>query len=123
MRKYIVSVLLITFVISALAQKNNQQNFHTYAATPPLGWNSWDIYGTTVTEQQIKEQADAMAKYLLPSGYKYLTVDIQWYEPESKGHSYNPRAILTMDEYGRLTPGLKKFPSAADGKGFKPLIL
>ncbi|MGY0034704.1 NPCBM/NEW2 domain-containing protein [Pedobacter sp. NJ-S-72] len=26
-----------------------------------------------------------------------------------------------MDEYGRLTPGLKKFPSAADGKGFKPL--
>ena len=55
MRKYIVSVLLITFVISALAQKNNQQNFHTYAATPPLGWNSWDIYGTTVTEQQIKE--------------------------------------------------------------------
>jgi len=92
-----------------------------YAQKPPLGWNSWDIYGTTVTEQQIKDQADAMAKHLLPSGYQYLTVDIQWYEPESKTHAYNPKATLTMDEYGRLTPGLKKFPSAAEGKGFKPL--
>ena len=97
------------------------KNYHTWATTPLLGWNSWDCFGTTVTEQQIKEQADAMAKSLLPSGYRYLTVDIQWYEPASKGHSYDPKAMLTMDEYGRLTPGLKKFPSAANGKGFKPL--
>ncbi|MDD3062494.1 MAG: NPCBM/NEW2 domain-containing protein [Massilibacteroides sp.] len=97
------------------------KNYHTWTTTPLLGWNSWDCFGTTVTEQQIKEQADAMAKSLLPSGYRYLTVDIQWYEPASKGHSYDPKAMLTMDEYGRLTPGLKKFPSAANGKGFKPL--
>ena len=94
---------------------------HSFAPAPPLGWNSWDIFGTTVTEQQIKEQADAMAEHLLPSGYQYLTVDIQWYEPESRRHFYNPNAELTMDAYGRLTPGLKKFPSAAGGKGFKPL--
>ena len=115
-------LLLICWMISvsaALAQ--TKKNYHVWATTPPLGWNSWDCFGTTVTEQQIKEQADAMAKYLLPNGYKYLTVDIQWYEPEAKGHAYDPKAVLTMDEYGRLTPGLKKFPSAADGKGFKPL--
>ncbi|MDP4275609.1 MAG: alpha-galactosidase, partial [Bacteroidota bacterium] len=113
-------VLLITLTCGAL-KAQDKPKYWQIAPAPPLGWNSWDIYGTTVTEQQVKEQADAMAKYLLPSGYKYLTVDIQWYEPESKGHSYKPGAILTMDDYGRLTPGLKKFPSAADGKGFKPL--
>ena len=106
-------------ILSITAQ--TQKKYHTWTPTPPLGWNSWDCFGTTVTEQQIKEQADAMAKYLLPSGYKYLTVDIQWYEPEAKGHAYDPKATLTMDEYGRLTPGLKKFPSAANGKGFKEL--
>jgi len=106
-------------VSAVLAQ--TKKDYHAWATTPPLGWNSWDCFGTTVTEQQIKEQADAMAKHLLPSGYNYLTVDIQWYEPEAKGHSYDPKAVLTMDEYGRLTPGLKKFPSAADSKGFKPL--
>jgi len=95
--------------------------YHSFAPTPVLGWNSWDIFGTTVTEQQIREQAVAMAEHLLPSGYQYLTVDIQWYEPESKRHFYNPNAVLSMDAYGRLIPGLKKFPSAAGGKGFKPL--
>jgi hypothetical protein len=115
--------LLIFFAFAAISPVNSQPSptYWQFAQKPPLGWNSWDIFGTTVTEQQVKEQADAMAVNLLPSGYKYLTVDIQWYEPESKGHAYDPNSQLTMDEYGRLTPGLKKFPSAADGKGFKPL--
>jgi len=117
-----LTLLAVCYAISALnIAAQTSSKYHSWAPTPPLGWNSWDCFGTTATEQQIKEQADAMAKYLLPSGYKYLTVDIQWYEPESKGHSYDPKAMLTMDEYGRLTPGLKKFPSAADGKGFKSL--
>jgi len=115
--------LFILCIVTAfrLASAQTNPDYWQFAAKPPLGWNSWDIFGTTVTEQQVKEQADSMAINLLPSGYKYLTVDIQWYEPESKGHTYNPHATLTMDEYGRLTPGLKKFPSAANGKGFKPL--
>lgn len=121
MRKYIVFAGLLLAFLKMGAQSGIEQPFHKYAPTPPLGWNSWDIFGTTVTEQQVKEQADAMSIHLLPSGYKYLTVDIQWYEPEAKSHAYNPNSILTMDEYGRLTPGLKKFPSAVDGKGFKPL--
>jgi hypothetical protein len=119
-RHFQLLTLLIALSFSAL-QAQDKPKYWQYAPKPVLGWNSWDCFGTTVTEQQIKEQADAMAKYLLPSGYNYLTVDIQWYEPEAKGHSYKPGALLTMDEYGRLTPGLKKFPSAADGKGFKPL--
>jgi alpha-galactosidase len=113
--------LVLALVFSVVNAQTAAKKYHQWASTPPLGWNSWDCFGTTVTEQQIKEQADAMAKYLLPSGYNYLTVDIQWYEPESKGHAYDPKALLTMDKYGRLTPGLKKFPSAADGKGFKHL--
>ncbi|MCD0469961.1 NPCBM/NEW2 domain-containing protein [Flavobacterium sp. JAS] len=112
---------LFLAVVFSVMNAQTTPKYHQWASTPPLGWNSWDCFGTTITEQQVKEQADAMAKYLLPSGYNYLTVDIQWYEPEAKGHAYDPKAMLTMDEYGRLTPGLKKFPSAADGKGFKHL--
>ena len=61
------------------------------------------------------------AKWLLPAGYKYHTVDIQWYEPESVRHWYKEGAKLEMDGYGRLLPAVKKFPSAAGGKGFRPL--
>ena len=95
--------------------------FHQWAPTPPLGWNSWDIYGTTITEAQAKAQADAMAKHLLPAGYNVFTVDIQWYEPDSSGHRYRAGAPLAMDAYSRLIPAEKKFPSAAGGAGFKPL--
>jgi hypothetical protein len=112
---------LFLAVVFSVMNAQTTLKYHQWASTPPLGWNSWDCFGTTITEQQVKEQANAMAKYLLPSGYNYLTVDIQWYEPEAKGHAYDPKAMLTMDEYGRLTPGLKKFPSATDGKGFKHL--
>ena len=118
---YILKSTVLALLLTNTCLAQNMPEYWHYSIKPPLGWNSWDIFGATVTEQQIKDQADAMAEHLLPSGYKYLTVDIQWYEPDAKGHSYNPNAILSMDEFGRLTPGLKRFPSAANDQGFKPL--
>ncbi len=91
------------------------------APTPPMGWNSWDCFGTTLTEAQGREQADAMARQLKPSGWNIFTVDIQWYEPESRGHDYKAGARLTMDEFSRLLPAPQKFPSATNGAGFKSL--
>jgi alpha-galactosidase len=38
-----------------------------------------------------------------------------------QGHDYQPGAPLTMDEYGRLLPAVNRFPSSANGAGFKPL--
>ncbi len=98
-------------------------DFHDWAQTPPMGWNSWDIFGTSITEKQAREQAAAMEKYLLPAGYDVFTVDIQWYQPTAKTHAYDVNAIdkLSMDEYGRLTPAPNRFPSAKGGKGFKKL--
>jgi hypothetical protein len=91
------------------------------APTPPMGWNSWDSYGTTVREENVKANADWMAEHLAKYGWKYIVVDIQWYEPNAQGHDYQPGAPLTMDEYGRLMPAVNRFPSAANGAGFKPL--
>ena len=86
-----------------------------------MGWNSWDCFGTTVTEQQTKEQTDFMAEKLKSHDWQYIVVDIQWYQPSAQGHDYVKGAKLTMDEFSRLIPAPEKFPSSADGKGFKPL--
>ncbi len=91
------------------------------ANTPPMGWNSWDCYGAAVTEDIIRKNAEYMAKYLKEYGWEYVVVDIQWAGANAAGHAYEPFADLAMDEYGRLTPALNRFPSAADGKGFRPL--
>jgi hypothetical protein len=86
-----------------------------------MGWNSWDCFGTTVTEAQARAQADYMASNLKAHGWRYIVVDIQWYEPSAKSHAYRPDAVLTMDGFGRLQPAPNRFPSAADGSGFRVL--
>ena len=60
------------------------------AATPPMGWNSWDCFGTTVTEAEVKANADYMAKHLKSHGWQYIVVDIQWSEQNPKTHGYRP---------------------------------
>ncbi|HOF10093.1 MAG TPA: NPCBM/NEW2 domain-containing protein [Opitutaceae bacterium] len=112
---------LLASATSLLAQPATEPTHWRNAPTPPMGWNSWDYFGTTLNEAQAREQADAMAAALKPAGYDVFTVDIQWYEPNAQGHDYKEGAPLELDAYSRLQPAVKKFPSAAQGAGFKPL--
>ena len=91
------------------------------AQYPPMGWNSWDCYGAAVTEETVRQNADYMAKHLKDYGWEYIVVDIQWYQPTAVNHAYEPFSDVDMDAYGRLLPAVNRFPSAAGGKGFKPL--
>ena len=48
----------------------------TLAATPPMGWNSWNMFGNSVNESSIRETADAIVSSgLAACGYKYLVID------------------------------------------------
>lgn len=102
------------------------------ATTPPMGWNSYNSFGGAVHEDEVKANADYMAKHLKPYGWEYVVVDYCWYYPHPplakvsnapqfrlEDGAYVP--WCTMDEYGRLLPDVSKFPSAKDGNGFKPL--
>jgi alpha-galactosidase len=114
-------ILLLMSLAALVAPATAAPAFRDWAPTPPMGWNSWDCFGTTVTEAQVKAQADYMASTLKSHGWSYIVVDIQWYEPEAKSHVYRQDAVLTMDGFGRLQPAPNKFPSASDGSGFKAL--
>ncbi len=91
------------------------------AATPPMGWNSWDSFGTTVTEDEVLANARVLHDHLLPHGWDHVVVDIAWYDPTARSHGYNPDAPVVLDGYGRQLPAPNRFPSAADGAGFRPL--
>lgn len=96
-------------------------SFLDFAKTPPMGWNSWDSYGASVTEAEVKGNADYMAKNMKEFGWEYVVVDIQWSEPTADSTRYHPFVPLCMDEYSRLIPAENRFPSSANGKGFKEL--
>ena len=118
--------LIIFSSCSSFTKKEKKEaisyDFYLLAETPPMGWNSWDCYGPTVTEDEVKDNADYMSENLIQHGWEYIVVDIRWYVENTKGQGYNQTdPIYSMDGYGRLIPATNKFPSAADGKGFKPL--
>lgn len=100
-------------------------NKNLFAVTPPMGWNSYDYYDTTVNEAQVKANAAYMAEHLKPFGWQYVVVDIQWYAKKAgsqrEKYQYIPFSELEMDAYGRLQPDKERFPSSGDGSGFTKL--
>jgi alpha-galactosidase len=49
------------------------------ALTPPLGWNSWNAYGHSVTEINIRDMAAGMIESgLADFGYQYINIDDGW---------------------------------------------
>ncbi len=96
-----------------------------FALTPPMGWNSYDYYDTTVDEKSVKANADYMAAHLKEFGWQYVVIDIEWFAhgagSQRDRYQYIPFNELEMDEYGRLLPDPARFPSSAGGAGFKPL--
>lgn len=85
---------------------------------PPLGWNSYDAYGLTITEAQFKANVDWFHHHLQPYGWQYVVIDADWYlaHPDTPGH-----LDYTLSPHGRFQPALNRFPSAAGNRGFKPI--
>ena len=100
-------------------------NKNDFAKTPPMGWNSYDYYDTTVNEEQVRANADFMAERLKEFGWEYIVVDIEWYSNDAgtkrDKFQYIPFGDVEMDEYGRMQPAPGRFPSSAGGKGFRGL--
>lgn len=90
-------------------------------ASPPQGWNSWDCFGTTVTEDEVLANAQVLADRLLPLGYDTVVVDIDWYDPTARAHGYQEDAPVELDAHGYPVPAPGRFPSAAGGGGFAAL--
>jgi len=121
-------ILLAVFLITGWQQKVICQ----VAQTPPMGWNSYNCFGSAVHEDEVKANADYVATNLKQHGWQYVVVDFLWsYDNPAGSKIGNPFQVrlqdgsyvpwLTMDAWGRLMPQPTKFPSAFGGKGFKPL--
>ena len=117
-----IGIFFLSTLSNAQTKAFQKEEFKQWAQTPPMGWNSWDCYGPTVEEHEVKANADYMAKELKKFGWEYIVVDIRWFVENDKAGGYNqtdPRYVI--DQYGRYLPAVNRFPSAKDGQGFKPL--
>lgn len=95
--------------------------FWSWAPTPPMGWNSWDAFGSSVTEASVLANAAYMETKLMSHGWNLITIDIQWYEANAQKDQYRKGAILETDANGRLLPAPNRFPMTAETHSFKPI--
>ncbi len=67
------------------------------ALTPPMGWNSWNKFGCNVSEELIKQTADAMVSTgMKDAGYQYVVIDDCWQ--------------VSRDADGRIVADPQRFP-------------
>jgi alpha-galactosidase len=89
------------------------------APTPPMGWNSWDAYGLTINEADFRANTQVLAS-LKEYGWQYAVVDEGWYMQDPFAESVAARKYV-WDANGIQIPAANRFPSSANGAGFKPL--
>ena len=110
---FFVRSMAIAVVASAVAaaQQGNPKQANV-AATPPMGWNSWDSYGLTVTEPQFRANAIVLQKKLLPFGWNYAVIDEGWFLVNPGDRSTPEKLRFSIDPFGRYTPVPARFPSS-----------
>jgi alpha-galactosidase len=108
-RAVFISALLVLCGSTAFAAKK-QAEAPLLAPTPPLGWNSWDSYGLSVTTQEWKANVAWFHEHLEPAGWHYVVIDEGWYlqHPENAGGKGDQG--YTVGPNGRYLPAPNRFP-------------
>ena len=112
---------VLTLALGLCAPAQAPPSPDSFPQTPPMGWNSWDSFGTTVTEADVRSNAQWMHDHLQRFGWQYITVDMEWFTTNPTASGNGKHQQHTLDQYGRFTPALNRFPSAINGQGFAPL--
>jgi alpha-galactosidase len=108
MKRTAVLVLLL------ISRSASAQKFEGLAPTPPMGWNSWNTFEGRISEDLIREMAEALiASGMQAAGYRYLVIDDGWEagERDAQGH--------LVPDAARFPGGMKALGDYLRGKGFK----
>jgi len=122
--KKIVLIFVFIMLSTMTVLFYTHQSYGAASESPPMGWNSFDSFDYLVNEAQVKSNADYMEANLKQYGWKYVCIDYCWYSTAQSGSlnqdaNFNPK--LNVDSYGRVMPDTTRFPSSANGQGFKPI--
>ena len=91
------------------------------APAPPMGWNSWDAYGLTITEEQFRANVRVLAAQLKPYGWNYAVIDEGWFFFNPQDRPRPNTLHYALDSWGRYVPVPERFPSAvAPSNQIKP---
>jgi len=113
-RQVLIAILLALGIVwsnGALAAQSAPGS--SLAQTPPMGWNSWNKFACNVSEQLIRETADAMVSSgMQAAGYQYVNIDDCWQV------SRDAQGTIVADA-ARFPSGIKALADYVHDKGLK----
>jgi len=92
-----------------------------FTRTPPMGWNSWDSWGSSITEAEFRETVERIHEHLQPYGWQYVVIDEGWFAQYPENSEKHLPRDLVISADGRYMPAVNRFPSASNGQGLKPV--
>ena len=94
----LTTLVLLTWTGTEAQASGQNESSLQLAQTPPMGWNSWNKFACNVSEQLIRETADAMVSTgMKTAGYQYVNIDDCWQ--------------VSRDAEGTIVADPKRFPS------------
>ncbi|MDR3745325.1 MAG: glycoside hydrolase family 27 protein [Acidobacteriaceae bacterium] len=111
-RKFSSVGLVLLVALAASPAQAQTATKPVVAATPPMGWNSWDSYGLTITEQQFRANVKVEADSLKPFGWNYAVIDEGWFFRNPQDRPHAELLQYQLDANGRYIPVPVRFPSA-----------
>jgi alpha-galactosidase len=109
----VIGTLGILLCIGMTAAFAGERLSSELAQTPPMGWNSWNKFGCNVSEQLIRETADAMVSSgMQAAGYEYVNIDDCWQV------SRDQQGTIVADP-ARFPSGMKALADYVHAKGLK----
>jgi alpha-galactosidase len=113
--RVINSVLMAGACLAGLLPSSGAwaQKFDNLAATPQMGWNSWNKFACNIDEKLIRETADAMVKLgLKDAGYQYINIDDCWHGKRDVDGNMHP-------DPDRFPSGIKALADYVHARGLK----
>ncbi|KAL2547103.1 Melibiase family protein [Forsythia ovata] len=110
--------LLSSFLLLRVISGTRFRGQTELASSPPRGWNSYDSFCWTVSEEEFLQNAELVSQRLRVHGYEYVVVDYLWYRRKVKGAYVDSLGFDVIDEWGRMIPDPDRWPSSRGGKGF-----
>jgi len=99
MKRLVVLMLLV--LASSVSLIGQEKVSAKLALTPPMGWNSWNKFACNVSDDMIRQMADAMVKSgMKDAGYQYIVIDDCWQ--------------VSRDAAGNIVADPQRFPAGIE---------
>ncbi|KAG5015570.1 hypothetical protein JHK85_021706 [Glycine max] len=105
-------------MLDCVSSQNISESGLQQASLPPRGWNSYDSFCWTISEDEFLQSAEMVSQRLKAHGYQFVVVDYLWYRKKVKGAYPDSLGFDVIDEWGRMIPDPGRWPSSIGGKGF-----